>query len=277
MPWHEPASLRSLGRDGNDQSEIGRSATLGPARSAAEGVPPIRHAVGGLRPAWGSFNNRLTSGTGPESPGVSRFERAPKPNGNHHRPTHPRRQIDSQPLRRRAFWLLFGARPKSDPPKRAEPGGSTADSMSSTAPRPAGRNQALQQPTACHQQRPAQQGRTKRFNSRQHVINSACSAQPQSHNRVAAKTKKRGTRPRPNPRRSSTNGCQQLNPPDRRSPMLGFCGPARQEPAPMLFNSNHNQFVVLAPPSNHCPSSARSSSVICVTLPSGIAFCCTAC
>lgn len=38
-----------------------------------------------------------------------------------------------------------------------------------------------------------------------------------------------------------------------------------------------DQFAVAAPASNHWPSSARSSSVICVTLPSGMTFCCTAC
>ncbi|SOZ11416.1 protein of unknown function [Cupriavidus taiwanensis] len=43
--------------------------------------------------------------------------------------------------------------------------------MSPTTPRPAGRNQAFQQPTACHQQRPAQQGGTRQFNIRQHVTN----------------------------------------------------------------------------------------------------------
>ncbi len=63
----------------------------------------------------------------------SRVDPRPGQNGNHHRPNHQHRLLDSQPLRRRVFWSLFVARTKSDPPRRAEPSGSTA--------------------TTCHQQR----------------------------------------------------------------------------------------------------------------------------
>ncbi|WP_349609310.1 MULTISPECIES: helix-turn-helix domain-containing protein [Cupriavidus] len=50
---------------------------------------------------------------------------ATAPHGNQSRPADQKRPLDSQPLRRRAFWLLCRS-DKSDPPRRAEPSGSTA-------------------------------------------------------------------------------------------------------------------------------------------------------
>ena len=106
---------------------------LGPARSAAEGVSPISHSARGLRPAWGSFNSRLAPGTGPESPGLAGSNgRKAEMEITTAQFTHTAKLIAS-----RSGDALFGY----------------FLALGQKVTRPAGRNQAVQRPTARHQQR----------------------------------------------------------------------------------------------------------------------------